>query len=84
MTTSLLSTKWIAPPLSPGLIERPRLLHSLDAGLRPGNLLTLVCSAAMLLLAWRLFLRRDIRISCEGSLRLPLLRSLRALGRRRA
>jgi hypothetical protein len=35
----------------------------------------------MLLLAWQLFLRRDIHISGEGSLRLP---SLRALVRRQA
>jgi len=40
----LVSTKWIAPPLGPGLLERPRLLRLLDAGLRPGNLLTLACA----------------------------------------
>ena len=41
----------------------------------------LACSAVMLLLAWQLFLRRDIRIGGEGSLRLS---ALWVLARRRA
>ena len=46
MTTLLLQTKLYLPPLRPQLVPRARLRERLDAGLRQGRRLTLVCAPA--------------------------------------
>ena len=46
MADPLLSTKMIIPPALPGRIIRPRLMHLLDRGSRPGNKLTIVSAPA--------------------------------------
>ena len=55
-----------------------RAIHNLNWAWLLG---LLACSAVMTLLAWQLFLRREIRVSGEGSLRLP---ALPLLGKRSA
>jgi LuxR family maltose regulon positive regulatory protein len=46
MADHLLSTKMTVPPAVPGRISRPRLLHILDQGSRPGNKLTIISAPA--------------------------------------
>ena len=46
MPVELLRTKLYAPPPHPNLLGRPRLIHRLDEGLRPGCRLTLVSAPA--------------------------------------
>lgn len=46
MAVPLLSTQLTIPPLHPQHIERPRLLHALNAGLEPNCRLILVCAPA--------------------------------------
>ena len=63
MTTPLLATKLLVPPLRPGLVPRPRLVERLNAGLH--RKLTLVSAPAgfgktTLVAAWL----RDIDRPC--------------------
>ncbi len=46
MTMPLLTTKLYIPPPRPDLVERPRLIERLDAGLRLGHKLTLIVAPA--------------------------------------
>ncbi len=65
MTAPLLQTKLYLPPLRPQLVPRARLRARLDAGLRQGHRLTLVCAPAgfgktTLITAWLYETDREI------------------------